>query len=131
MEIWRFIFFLFSLLIFCCFLFTYFFNFYFFLFISALWKNLRRFQNCKNINLRKWKIWWLRLFFLFSLLTFLLFVCFSFFLLIFNFILFYLFLTSFETLQENNLTFLALYKNTNSNFFNTLQEVANISEYNS
>ena len=56
--------------------------------------------------------------------------CLFFFLLIFNFILFYLSLTSFGTMQENDLTFPALYKNTNSNISGTLQKVMNMSEYN-
>src|SRR5260364_172607 len=81
-----------------------------------------------NSYFRKIEIW--ALFFYLVCLRFCFFVCFSFFLLIFL-ILFYLFLTFFETLQENDLTFLVFYKNTNSNFSGTLQKVVNMSEYNS
>src|SRR5260364_116226 len=79
------------------------------------------------MNLKKWRFE-ASFFFFFILLAFLFFFCFLFFYLFFNFILFYLFLTSFRTLQKNNLTFSALYKNTNSNFFGTLQEVLYVSE---
>src|SRR5260363_72780 len=115
--------FLFSLLIFCffvCFLFTYFFNFYFFIYSGTFRKPLTIFKLQEtNSYFREIEIW--VFIFLFSLLTFLFFGCFSFFLLIFL-IFFYLFLTFFGTLQKNNLTFLVLYKNTNSNFSGTLQE---------
>src|SRR5260364_239232 len=79
-----------------------------------------------NFYFREIEIWSF-VFFLFSLFIFLFFF---FFLLIFL-ILFYLFLTFFKTLQENDPTFLVFYKNTNFNFSGTLQEVVNISKYNS
>src|SRR6185437_5288769 len=73
------------------------------LFIPAFCENLQRFLNCKNTN-SKCKFGALFIFFLF-----------------------YLSFTSFRTLQKNDLTFLALYKNINSNI---LQEVMNMNEFN-
>src|SRR6185312_13803546 len=57
------------------------------------------------------------LFFYLFFLHFCFLFIFFFFTYFFNFILFYLSFTSFRTLQERDLTFSALYKNTNSNIF--------------
>src|SRR5260364_283511 len=122
MEIWVLFFYSVCYILFFLFVFflLIFLNFYFFIYSGTFRKPLTisKLQEM-NSYFREIEIW--VFVFLFSLLTFLFFGCFSFFLLIFL-IFFYLFLTFFGTLQENDLTFLVLYKNTNSNFSVTLQE---------
>jgi len=110
-----------------CFLFL----FFLFLLIYLFWHFVKTFDDfwIAKTRTRNGDLG-LCLFFYLVCLHFCFLFIFFFFTYFFNFILFYLSFTSFRTLQENDLTFPALYKNTNSNISGTLQEVMNINEFN-